>query len=61
MVPAHKRLKSDDLAVDARLGLIMQNEFAMRDRGAQVMLQSATVTQTLIHVGVEEADSAAAL
>ena len=59
MLPAHQRLEADDLAVDARLRLIVQGQFAVLDRRSQFLLQHAPLAQPLIHVGLEEAEHAA--
>ncbi len=61
MLPAHQRLEADDLAVDARLRLVMQRQFAALDRRAQLLLQRAPLAQPLVHVGFEEAERAAPL
>ena len=61
MLPAHQRLEADDLAVDARLRLVVQGQFAALDRRSQFLLQHAPLAQPLVHVGFEEAERAAAL
>ena len=61
MLPAHQRLEADDLAADARLRLIVQGQFVALDRRSQFLLQHAPLAQPLVHVGLEEAERAAAL
>ena len=61
MPPAHQRLEADDLAVDARLRLIVQRQLVALDRRSQFLLQRAPLAQPLVHVGFEEAERAAAL
>ena len=60
-MPAHQRLETDDGAVDARLRLIVQDEFALLDRRAQLMLKRAPVSQAFVHMRFEEADRAASI
>ena len=61
MLPARQRLEAGDLAVDARLRLVVQHQLAALDRRSQVVLERAPLAQPLVHVGLEEADRAAPL
>src|SRR5215471_8780562 len=59
MLPARQRLEADDLAVDARLRLVIGDELAALDRAAQILEQRAAFAQPLVHVGLEEASPSA--
>ena len=39
MLPADERLEAEDLAVDLRLRLVVQQQLVVLDRGAQIVLQ----------------------
>src|SRR5262245_36714530 len=59
MLPARQRLEADDLAVDPRLRLVMDQQLVLLDRGAKVVQERTPLAQALVHVGLEEADRAA--
>src|SRR5215472_4643296 len=59
MLPARQRLEADDLAIDARLRLVIGDELAALDRAAQILKQRAAFAQPLVHIGLEEADRTA--
>ncbi len=56
MMPAHERFEAGDLPVDMSLRLIVELKLAPRNRGMQVLLQSALFAQLLVHRHFEESD-----
>ena len=56
MLPADQRLEAEDLAVDLRLRLVVEDELAARDRRAQIVLQRVALPELPVHLGLEEAD-----
>src|SRR5262245_49642823 len=56
MMPAHQRFEAGDVAIDARLRLIVQRKLVARDGRAQLLLQGPLLAQLLIHRYFEKAD-----
>jgi len=47
MVPANEGLESDDIAVDAGLGLVVHDEFAALDDDLEIVLQGTMLPEPL--------------
>ena len=43
MLPAHQRLETDDLAVDARQRLIVKHQFVALERRTQIVIERAAL------------------
>ena len=55
MMPAHQRFEAGDVAIDARLWLIVQRKLVARDRRPQILLQGPLLAQLLVHRYFEKA------
>jgi hypothetical protein len=61
MIPAQQSLEADDLAIDPRLRLEVDQELVLLQRLSQIVLQQPAVAQLPVHLGFEEADPPPAL
>ncbi len=60
-MPAEQGFETEHLAIDLGLRLVMQRQFVMGDRRAQIMLQRVAFSQMPVHLGVEEPHHMAAV
>ena len=57
MLPADQRLEAEDLAGDLGLRLVVEQEFAVADGRAEVVLQREAFPEVPVHLGLEELDT----
>ena len=59
MLPAQRRLETDNFAIDTHQRLVVEHKLVALERRTKIMIERATFAQLLIHVGLEETDGAA--
>ena len=54
MLPAHEGFEAEDISFDRGLRLIVQAQFVVGNRRAQIVLQGVPLSEAAIHLGVEK-------